>query len=59
MPVPPTSNDIAHRSVRMTPTCPVRFARPVVAVRQAGGPNLVEYAVLFLVVVAGVLTLVR
>jgi hypothetical protein len=36
-----------------------RVTRPVVAVRQAAGPNPVEYAVLFLVVVAGVLTLVR
>jgi hypothetical protein len=43
----------------MTSTCVARIARPALAVRQAGGPNLVEYAVLFLVVVAGVLTLVR
>jgi hypothetical protein len=40
----------------MTPT---QLARPLVAVRQAGGPCPVEYLVLFLVVVAGVLTLVR
>jgi hypothetical protein len=43
----------------MTPSCLNRLSHPVVAVRQAGGPNLVEYAVLFLVVVAGVLALVR
>ena len=40
----------------MTPTS---LARPLAAVRQAAGPNPVEYAVLFLVVVAGVLALVR
>jgi hypothetical protein len=35
------------------------LARPLAAVRRAAGPSPVEYAVLFLVVVAGVLTLVR
>lgn len=38
----------------MTATC---LTNPIAAVRQAGGPNPVEYAVLFLVVVAGVLAL--
>lgn len=52
MPGPPTSQTkIAHRSVRMTP---IRLARSF-----AAGPSLVEYAVLFLVAVAGVLALVR
>jgi hypothetical protein len=37
----------------------VRFADPIVAVRQAGGPSPLEYIVLFLVVVAGVFTLVH
>jgi hypothetical protein len=37
----------------------VRFSDSIVAVRQAGGPNPLEYLVLFLVVVAGVFTLVR
>jgi hypothetical protein len=40
----------------MTPT---QLARPFAAVRHAGGPCPVEYLVLFLVVVAGVLTLFR
>ena len=40
----------------MTPT---QLARPIAAVRQAGGPCPVEYLLLVLVVVAGVLTLVR
>jgi hypothetical protein len=37
----------------------VRISDPIVAVRQAGGPNMLEYLVLFLVVVAGVFTLVH
>jgi hypothetical protein len=37
----------------------VRFSDPIVAVRQASGPNTLEYLVLFLVVVAGVFTLVH
>jgi hypothetical protein len=37
----------------------VRLSRPPVAVRQLGSPNPLEYLVLFLAVVAGVLTLVR
>jgi len=38
----------------------VRISDPIVAVRKAGGgPNPLEYLVLFLVVVAGVFTLVR
>jgi hypothetical protein len=40
----------------MTPT---RLARPIAAVRQAGGPCPIEYLALFLVVVAGVLALIR
>jgi len=40
----------------MTPT---PLTRPLAAVRQAGGPCPVEYLVLFLVVVAGALTLMR
>jgi len=40
----------------MTPT---QLASPIAAVRRAGGPYPLEYVVLFLVVVAGVLTLVR
>jgi hypothetical protein len=43
----------------MTPTRLARVAHPLAAVRQAAGPNPVEYAVLFLVVVAGVLALAR
>ena len=43
----------------MTPTRVAHLARPLAAVRQAAAPNPVEYAVLFLVVVAGVLALVR
>jgi len=37
----------------------VRISDPIVAVRQAGGPNPLEYLFLFLAVVAGVFTLVR
>jgi hypothetical protein len=40
----------------MTPTYP---PRPAVRIGRAAEPNLVEYAVLFLVVVAGVLTYLR
>jgi hypothetical protein len=40
----------------MTPSC---LPRAVVRVRQAADPNPVEYAVLFLVIVAGVLTYLR
>ena len=40
----------------MTPT---QLTRPLGAVRQAGGPYPIEYVVLFLFVVAGVLTLLR
>jgi hypothetical protein len=43
----------------MTPTSLARFAGPLAHVRQIAGPNPVEYAVLFLVVVAGVLALAR
>ena len=35
------------------------LSRPTVITGQLGGPNPLEYLVLFLVVVAGVLTLVR
>ena len=38
---------------------PIQLARSLAAVRQASGPYPVEYIVLFLVVVAGVLTLIR
>jgi hypothetical protein len=38
---------------------PISLARPLAAVRQAAGPNPVEYAVLFLAAVAGVLALVH
>ncbi|HEX3151100.1 MAG TPA: hypothetical protein VHR66_23675 [Gemmataceae bacterium] len=38
---------------------PSQLATPLTAVRQAAGPNPIEYAVWFLVVVAGVLTLFR
>ena len=40
----------------MTPRC---LPRPAALARPAAGPNPVEYAVLFLVVVAGVLTWLR
>ena len=40
----------------MTPTS---LARPLAAARQVAGPNPMEYVVLFLVVVAGVLALAR
>ena len=40
----------------MTPT---QIAGPLVAVRRRRGPNAIELAVWFLVVVAGVLALVR
>jgi len=43
----------------MTPTSFARLAHPLAGIRQAAGPNPVEYAVLFLVVVAGVLALAR
>jgi hypothetical protein len=36
-----------------------RLTRPAALARQAAGPNPLEYAVLFLVVVAGVLTYLR
>jgi hypothetical protein len=36
-----------------------RVAGPLAAIRQTAGPNPVEYAVLFLAAVAGVLALVR
>jgi hypothetical protein len=35
------------------------LARPIAIARQLSGPNPLEYVVLFLVVVAGVLTLAR
>jgi hypothetical protein len=38
---------------------PIKLVYPLAAVRQAAGPNPVEYAVLFLSVVAGVLALAR
>jgi len=37
----------------------IRSLRLMVLVRQAGGPNPLEYMVLFLGVVAGVLAIVR
>jgi hypothetical protein len=40
----------------MTSTC---LSRPGTRVRQIAGPNPIEYAVLFLIVVAGVLTYLR
>jgi hypothetical protein len=43
----------------MTPIKLGLVARPLTAVRQVAGPNPVEYAVLFLAAVAGVLALVR
>jgi hypothetical protein len=43
----------------MTPTSLARISGPLAVVRQVAGPNPVEYAVLFLVVVAGVLALAR
>jgi hypothetical protein len=40
----------------MTPSC---LPYPTVGVRQVAGPNPVEYAVLFLVIVAGMLVYLR
>jgi hypothetical protein len=40
-------------------TTGIRLNRPIALVRQAGGPNPLEYVVLFLGVVAGVLAMVR
>jgi asparagine N-glycosylation enzyme membrane subunit Stt3 len=37
----------------------IRPLRPIALVRQAGSPNSLEYVVLFLGVVAGVLAIVR
>ena len=38
---------------------PATLTHPLAAIRRAAGPSPLEYAVLFLVVVAGVLTVVR
>jgi hypothetical protein len=54
MPDPPLLSFPCTPEVRMT-----RTVCPTALTRQLGGPNPLEYALVFLVVVAGVLALVR